>query len=65
MAIVVAYLLWYRGVRLIGPTRTAMYGNLQPIVALVVAALMLGEVPSAAQSVGCVTTVLGLLLTRS
>ena len=64
-AIVVAYLLWYRGVRLIGPTRTAMYANLQPIVALVVAALVLGEVPSAAQGVGCACTVAGLLLTRS
>jgi drug/metabolite transporter (DMT)-like permease len=65
MAIVVAYLLWYRGVRLIGPTRTAMYANLQPIVALVVAALMLGEVPTATQGVGCAFTVAGLLLTRS
>ncbi len=65
MAIVVAYLLWYRGVRLIGPTRTAMYGNLQPIVALIVAALVLGEVPTVTQGVGCALTVAGLLLTRS
>ncbi len=64
-AIVIAYLLWYRGVRLIGPTRTAMYANLQPIVALVVAALVLGEVPSIAQGIGCAATVAGLLLTRS
>ncbi len=65
MSIVVAYLLWYRGVRLIGPTRTAMYGNLQPIVALVIAALMLGEVPTVTQGIGCACTVAGLLLTRS
>ena len=36
-ALVVAYLLWYRGVRVLGPTRTAMFGNLQPIIALLVA----------------------------
>ena len=64
-AIIVAYLLWYRGVRVLGPTRTAMYGNLQPIVALVVGALLLGEVPSVAQGVGCGFTVAGLLLTRT
>ena len=65
MAIVVAYLLWYRGVRLLGPTRTAMYGNLQPIVALIVGAAMLGEVPTMAQGVGCALTVGGLLLART
>jgi drug/metabolite transporter (DMT)-like permease len=65
MAIVLAYLLWYRGVRLIGPTRTAMFANLQPIVALVVAAAMLGEFPTVAQGAGCALTVGGLLLTRS
>jgi drug/metabolite transporter (DMT)-like permease len=35
--LVVAYLFWYRGVRVLGPTRTAMYVNLQPVFALVVA----------------------------
>ena len=65
MAIVVAYLLWYRGMRLLGPTRTALYGNLQPIVALVVGATMLGEVPTVAQGIGCALTVAGLVLART
>src|ERR1019366_1271242 len=30
----IAYLFWYRGVRVIGSTRTAMFSNLQPIIAL-------------------------------
>ena len=30
----VAYLLFYQGVRVLGATRTAMYGNLQPIGAI-------------------------------
>ena len=38
---VVAYLLFYRGVRVLGPTRTSMYGNLQPLIAIAVAWLVL------------------------
>ena len=33
-ALVIAYYFWYRGVRVIGPTRTAMYSNLQPLIAV-------------------------------
>ena len=64
-AMVFAYLLYYRGVRMLGPTRTSMYGNLQPIVALGAAALLLGEIPTAWQGIGCGFTVAGLLLSRS
>ena len=64
MAMVVAYLFWYRGVRVIGSTRTAMYGNLQPIVALGVSWPLLGEVPTVWQGVGAVAVMGGLLLTR-
>src|SRR5688572_16829747 len=42
-SMVIAYLFWNRGVRLLGPTRTSMYGNLQPLFALTAAWLMLGE----------------------
>jgi len=64
-AIGFAYILWYRGLRLLGPTRTAMYANLQPMVALVVAAIVLREIPSALQVSGAACTVAGVLLTRS
>lgn len=62
MALVVAYLLWYRGVRVLGPTRTAMYGNLQPLLALVVAWLALGERPTPWQALGAACLMTGLLL---
>jgi drug/metabolite transporter (DMT)-like permease len=65
MALGVAYLFWYRGVRVIGPTRTAMFSNLQPIVAVAVSWPLLGEVPTMFQSVGAVGVVVGVLLTRS
>lgn len=64
-ALVLAYFFWYRGVRLIGPTRTAMYGNLQPVVALLFAWAALGETPTIYHAVGTVLILGGLLLTRS
>ncbi len=64
-ALVIAYLIWYRGIKLIGPTRTAMYSNLQPIIAVLVAWVALGEVPTAAQGVGAAAVMAGLLLTRA
>ena len=64
LALVVAYLFWYRGVRTLGPTRTAMYANLQPVIALLVAWGTLGETPTLHQGVGAALILGGLLLTR-
>jgi len=63
-ALVVAYLLYYHGVRVLGPTRTSMYSNLQPVIALGVAWLMLHEQPSGWQLLGAAFILGGLLLTR-
>jgi drug/metabolite transporter (DMT)-like permease len=60
----VAYLFWYRGVRVIGSTRTAMYSNLQPLVTLAASWPMLGEKPTIMQGVGAGAVLGGLLLTR-
>jgi drug/metabolite transporter (DMT)-like permease len=64
LALVVAYYLWYRGVRILGPTRTAMYANLQPAIALLVAWVTLGEVPTIWQVVGMTLVGAGVVLTR-
>ena len=64
-AMVVAYLLFYRGVRVLGPTRTAMYGNLQPLIALLFAWVMLSERPTLWQGVGAAFVMGGLLLSRT
>lgn len=64
-ALVIAYLLFYRGVRVLGATRTAMYGNLQPIVALSFAWIMLGERPTGWQVLGAAFIMAGLLLSRT
>ena len=64
-ALVIAYLCWYRGVRVLGPTRTSMYGNLQPVVALLFAWVILHEVPTLMQGMGAASIITGLLMTRS
>lgn len=61
----IAYIFWYRGLRILGPTRTAVYANLQPVVALLVAWSILGEVPTMFQGVGAATIIAGVFLTRA
>lgn len=64
LALVVAYTFWYRGVRVLGPTRASMYSNLQPLVAMLAAWALLGETPRAMQLLGAFFIIGGLLLTR-
>ena len=64
-ALVIAYLLFYRGIRVLGPTRTAMYSNLQPIIALAVAAIVLSERPTGWQLLGATLIMAGLLISRT
>jgi len=63
-SLVIAYYFWYHGVRVLGPTRTAMYSNLQPVIAILVAWLLLGETPSLWQGIGAACIMSGLVLTR-
>jgi drug/metabolite transporter (DMT)-like permease len=63
-SLVVAYYFWYHGVRVLGPTRTAMYSNLQPVIAILVAWLLLSETPSVWQAIGAACIMSGLVLTR-
>ena len=65
ISMVVAYFFWYRGLRVLGPTRTAVYSNLQPIIALLVAWAFLGENPTIFQGVGAATIIAGVFLTRT
>ena len=63
-ALVIAYQFWYRGVRVIGPTRTSMYSNLQPVFAVAFAWIVLSEVPTVWQGAGATAIISGLMLTR-
>jgi drug/metabolite transporter (DMT)-like permease len=63
-AIALAYLIWSYGVRKIGSTRTAIYSNITPIVALLVAWPALGESPRPGQLAGAVVIFAGIYLVR-
>jgi drug/metabolite transporter (DMT)-like permease len=65
ISMVIAYLFWYRGLRILGPTRTAVYGNLQPVIAITVAWVFLKEAPTLWQGAGIGTIMTGIFLTRS
>lgn len=64
-SIAFAYFIWYRGIRVLGPTRTAMYNNLMPAIALIVAWVTLGETPTVVQILGTVAIMAGIRLTRA
>lgn len=64
-AMIFAYMLYYRGIKILGPTRTAMYSNLQPAVAILVAWYLLREAPTVWQWVGTAFIMSGLLLSRT
>ncbi len=55
-AIAVAYLLWYRGVEVLGPSRTAVFSNLIPVVALLTARGLAGPLGSAGARSGFART---------
>jgi drug/metabolite transporter (DMT)-like permease len=63
--LVIAYFCWLRGVKVLGPTRTSLFTNLQLPTALIVAWLTLRETPTPWQVAGAVTILSGALLTRA
>jgi len=64
LSLVVAYLLWNRSVQSVGPSRTVIYMCLTPLIAVLGAAVFLGERPRPLQAVGAVLIIGGVLLTR-
>jgi drug/metabolite transporter (DMT)-like permease len=65
LSIGLAYLIWYRGVERLGNTRTSIYSNLTPAVALVIAAFWLGERLTLLAVIGAAMTIGGVMLVRS
>ena len=64
LALAFSYMIWYTAVQRIGSSRTAIYSNLTPIVAMIVAAIWLGEPIGAPQIIGAVTILSGVFITR-
>jgi drug/metabolite transporter (DMT)-like permease len=64
-ALVLAYVIWSRGVQRLGAPRTALYSNVTPFVVALSAWVWLGEPPTAWQGVGAVGIFTGIWLTRT
>lgn len=58
-----AHVWWYEGVRAVGPSRSAIFMNLQPVVGVLLAAALLGERIGLAQLLGGVAVLVGVGLT--
>lgn len=63
-AIVVAYIIYYHGLKKLGATRTSLYANLQPFVAILVAWQFQNDRPTIWQLMGFICITGGLLLAR-
>ena len=63
-ALNVSYWIWYTGLKRLGGSRTSVYSYLTPIVAMIVAAIWLGEPISGNQIAGAAAIFAGLLITR-
>jgi drug/metabolite transporter (DMT)-like permease len=56
--------LWFTAIKRVGPSRAALFANLQPFMAAVFAVLLLSESLSVVQIVGGVAIALGIVLAR-
>ncbi len=61
----VAHSLWTKAVRTLGPSAALVHSYLMPVVAVAVAALLLGEQLTLAQAVGAVFVLAGVTLANS
>lgn len=61
----IAHIWWYEGVKAVGPSRSAIFMNLQPVIGVLLAYLMLGETIGILEIVGGLGVVGGVgLVTR-
>jgi drug/metabolite transporter (DMT)-like permease len=63
-ALVVSYLIWYTAVQRVGNSRTSIYSNVVPLVAMSVAALVLAEPITLRQIFGAAAILSGVAVTR-
>lgn len=61
----VAMVLWTRGLKALGGSRTALYNCVTPVFAALVAWLLLGERPTPLQGVGAALVIAGILVSRA
>jgi len=65
VAIFLCFVLWYQSVRAVGSSKTGVYTNLTPVLAILFAGIALGERLTVVQAAGAAITLSGVYLTRS
>jgi len=65
ISLALASVFWYRGIRILGATRTGIYLHLEPVFALIAAWIWMHEHPTPLQGVGAVTILAGVTLTHT
>jgi probable blue pigment (indigoidine) exporter len=65
LALVLSYVLWYRGLRALTPSQAAVYAYLVPVFGLLAAWLILDERPTLYLLLGGATILAGVILTNS
>jgi drug/metabolite transporter (DMT)-like permease len=63
-SVALAYIGWYTSVQRVGNARTAVYSNLTPVIAILVAWVFLGSTLAPLQIVGAAVVLAGVMLTR-
>ncbi len=63
-SVTVGYVFWYTSVQRIGNARTAIYSNLTPVIAVIVAWLVVGDRLAPLQGLGAAVVLGGIMLTR-
>jgi O-acetylserine/cysteine efflux transporter len=61
----IATVFWYRGIRVLGATRTGIYLHLEPVFALIAAWIWMNEHPTPLQGLGAITILAGVTLTHT
>jgi drug/metabolite transporter (DMT)-like permease len=64
LALNLSYVIWYAGVQRLGAARTSIYSNGVPIVAMILAAVWLGEALTVPKLLGAAAVLSGVVLTR-
>ncbi|HEV7706053.1 MAG TPA: DMT family transporter [Gemmatimonadaceae bacterium] len=65
ISLALASVFWYRGIRILGATRTGIYLHLEPVFALIAAWIWMHEHPTPLQGVGAITILAGVTLTHT
>jgi len=63
MGTVLAFILYYQGIKSIGPTKTTIFINLVPIWAMTLSTILLGEIVTVPLVIGAAMVIVGVFLT--